>query len=210
MSLSIIDLRPARKDAPTVRLISISAEPFVQKSYRDCPPLLRETVGRLAIRRECWALRKLEETGHAPRLLASPDPFTVETEFVKGTPLEKLDSSQVNPDKLFEQGRSLLKALGEAGIVHGDLGHDHWQTMGRECNLIWTADERLVAIDFAGSVPLKFPLHPLKNVCLALHHHDRLLLSKLGHHFCPNHLAGCEEVDWPVGLWELLRLLGKN
>jgi predicted unusual protein kinase regulating ubiquinone biosynthesis (AarF/ABC1/UbiB family) len=142
-------------------------------------------------------------------LLAQPDRFTIETEYVAGTPLEKLDPAQVNADKLFDQGLSLLQTLRKAGIAHGDLGHDHWQSMGRESNLIWTTDERLVAIDFAGSLPLGLPFRPLRNFCQALHHHDRLLLSKIGHHFCPERLGRSAEVDWPVGLWDLLRLLGK-
>lgn len=207
--MSIIDLRPARKHAPTVRLISLSAEPFVQKSYRDCPPLIRETVGRLALQRECWALTRLESSGHAPRLIARPDRFTIETEYVAGTPLEKLEPAQVDPDRLLDQGRSLLETLKEAGIVHGDLGHDFWQSLGRESNLIWTVDERLVAIDFAGSLPLRLPSRPLRNLSSALHRHDQLLLSKIGHHFCPQRLGRTAEVDWPVGLWDLLRFLGK-
>ena len=152
---------------------------------------------------------KLESSGHAPRLIDRPDRFTIETEYVAGTPLEKLDPAQVNADKLFEQGCSLLETLKTAGIVHGDLGHDYWQSMGRESNLIWTADERLVALDFAGSLPLRLPFPPLRNLCQALHRHDGLLLSKIGHHFCHGRLGKTAEVDWPVGLWDLLRLLGK-
>lgn len=166
-------------------------------------------MGRLALQRECWALRRLESSGHAPRLIDRPDSFTIETEYVAGTPLEKLNPAQVNAEKLFDQGCSLLETLKRAGIVHGDLGHDYWQSMGRESNLIWTADERLVAIDFAGSLPLHLPFTPLRNLCQALHHHDGLLLSKIGHHFRPERLGKTAEVDWPVGLWDLLRFLGK-
>ncbi|MFA5509023.1 MAG: RIO1 family regulatory kinase/ATPase [Vulcanimicrobiota bacterium] len=203
------DLRPARKDSPTVRLMSNAAGPFVRKSYRHCPLYLRETVGRMAVNRECRALECLKSSGHAPEFLARPDRFTVEMEYVEGTPLESLQQHQYDPELLHQQAVSLLRALEQADLAHGDLGHDHWQSMGRESNLIWTPDQRLVAIDFSGSVPLKPKFAPAKKFCLALHHHDRLLLSKVAYHFHQDRLGQPEQVRWPTGLWELLRLMGK-
>jgi RIO-like serine/threonine protein kinase len=203
--MSVKELRPAQRDAPTVELIETPGGLAVRKSYIDCSLVIREVVGRFAIQRECWALRKLEGSGHTPLLLSRPNRFTMISEFVEGTPLERLQRDRVDPDKLRQQAASLLNALAEAGLAHGDLGHDHWQEMGRECNLIWTPDQRLVAIDFAGAVPLKAPL----NLGRALHRHDRLLEAKIAHHFYPNRAVRAEYVDWPLDLWELLRILGK-
>lgn len=207
--MSTFDLRPARRDAPTVRLMSHSSGPFVRKSYRHCPLFLRETVGRFAVQRECWALARLGETGHAPALLGQPDRFTVEMEYVEGTPLEKLQPGEFDPEKLLREAHSLLAALNKAGLAHGDLGHDHWQSMGRESNLIWSSEERLVAIDFAGSVPLHPPTAFFRRLARALQHHDRLIITKLAYHLVPQKLSPSEAAQWPLGLWDLLRLLGK-
>jgi hypothetical protein len=129
------------------------------------------------------------------------------TEFVEGIPLER--SPQLDSSKLLNEARSLLNDLEKAGVVHGDLGHDHWQSMGRECNLIWTEPQRLVAIDFAGSLPTTSNFFPLKKLFEALRHHDRLLTAKLSHHFPVVLDRPLETPDWPLGRWDLLRLLGK-
>lgn len=199
------ELRPARRDAPTVELIDSLNGPAVRKSYKSCSFFVREVVGRLAIQRECWALGKLRGSEHAPSVWDRPDHYTVLSQFVEGTPLELLSPEEVEPRRLRQQASSLLETLARAGLAHGDLGHDHWQEMGRECNLIWTPDQRLVAIDFAGAVPLRAPFH----LGRALQCHDRLLATKLSHHFYPHDMVRSEGVDWPQGLWELLRLLGK-
>jgi RIO-like serine/threonine protein kinase len=199
------ELRPARRQAPTVELLETPEGLAVRKSYRNCSLMVREVVGRLAIHRECWALRELEGCHHAPTLWSRPDRYSMICEYIEGTPLEHLSPTQVDPARLEQQAHSLLEALTKAGLAHGDLGHDHWQEMGRECNLIWTPDQRLVAIDFAGAVPLQAPL----NLGQALHRHDRLLATKISHHFRPEHMRRSEGVDWPLGLWELLRMLGK-
>lgn len=200
-------LRAPRRHAPSVEQIK-SGE--VRKSYADCPFWLRNSVGRLAIGRECWALERLRSSKHAPRLVKRPDPFTVVTEFIEGQPLERLLPGEIDPDRLLNQAASLLHDLRAAGVVHADLGHDHWQSFGRECNLIWTRRETLVAIDFAGALPLQsgFPL--LSRLTDLMQRHDQLLLSKIVFHFG----AGVEgqnfpEVRWKQGTWELLRLLGK-
>ena len=200
-------LREPRPHAPSVER---TPDGLVRKSYDNCPPLLRWSVGRLAISRECWALQKLAGSLHVPRLVSRPNPWTMVSEFVKGTPLESLPPEDAPHNLLMEQTRSLLFDLREAGVVHGDLGHDHWQDMGRETNLIWSSDSRLVALDFAGSLPLNPSLPGFRAVSRALHLHDRLLQTKIAYHFCPemeNWTA--EQTRWPLQVWELLRFLGK-
>lgn len=200
-------LRPPRPYAPSVELTEAGE---VLKSYRNSPFWLRNTVGRLVVRRECWALERLQKSAHAPKLFGRPDPFTVATEYIEGQPLEKLTPGDLDPERLWEQAVSLLQDLKLAGVVHADLGHDHWQSFGRECNLIWTPKETLVAIDFASALPLRSGLPLISRLAGLLHRHDQLLLSKTVFHFGataqPNEFP---QVYWKPGTWELLRVLGK-
>jgi predicted unusual protein kinase regulating ubiquinone biosynthesis (AarF/ABC1/UbiB family) len=135
------------------------------------------------------------------------------TDFIDGIPLEALKPSDVDYPVLLEQTRSLLRDLSRHGVAHGDLGHDHWQDMGRESNLLWTPTGRLVAIDFAGSVPRTSRFFLLNGLYRALAHHDELLLAKIHHHFCPPNWKGNDEfsghVKWPIELWDCLGFLGK-
>lgn len=203
-----VPLRPARTDAPSVLLSEKNGQRIVSKSYAHCPLPLRETVGRWATHRECSALERLSFSDHAPRLISRVDRYTVESEYIAGTPLENLDAAQVDPALLADQVDSLLADLIRAGITHGDLGHDHWQEMGRESNLIWTG-ERLVAIDFAGSLPLRSAIPMVGRVAGALSHHDQLLKTKVAYHFPGPEPVRSVACDWPLGLWDLLRVLGK-
>lgn len=202
-------LRPNRKDAPCVQRIQTSTGYSVRKSYENCSALLRETVGRWAIGRECWALEKLSASSHTPTLLSRPNRYTMVCEFVEGTPLEQLNPKSINLQELRKQAESLLADLEEVRVAHGDLGHDHWQAMGRESNLIWTPDERLVAIDFAGALPLDSQWPIFRSLGAALRCHDLLLRDKLQHHFPGFPQGPAVGLDWPMSLWDLLRTLGK-
>jgi hypothetical protein len=199
--------RSFMKHAPAVE---VTEAEVVRKSYNNCHPLIRQTVGRLAISREWWALNLLRDSPHTPRPLGRPEPWTLLCEYIPGKSLESLSIDKVEPARLIQQGRSLLADLKNAGVVHGDLGHDHWQNMGREANLIWTPESKLVAIDFAGSIPLRPELPVVGPITAALHHHDRLLETKLTHHFCPDWPPEeAEHTRWPTHLWDLLHFLGK-
>ena len=203
-------LRAPRKDSPSVELLERDGVAAVRKSYRHCSAFLRQTVGRLATARECWALERLKASPHVPTLLERPDPFTAITQYIEGVSLEKLDPSAVDCELLAAQAISLLDDLKRAGVAHGDIGHDHWQSMGREANLIWTPDNKLVAIDFAGSVPTDSPVRAVANLGRLLTCHDGLLRAKISHHFpIRNPSKPQAHTRWPLEIWELLRFLGK-
>lgn len=204
--------RSARPNSPRVVAGSCHGKAAVLKSYDHCSGLYKRTVGRLAISREWWALGALEDSGRAPRRISRPSPWCMVTEFVEGTPLEQLSPELVDSERLVAEAEILLRRLEVAGVVHADLGHDFWADMGRECNLIWTVDERLVALDFAGSVPLLAGRTPWARCCQILRLHDRLLLTKVLHHF-GQRLDAHPGWKFPSSLdhrvWDLLHLLGK-
>lgn len=200
-------LRPSRLNAPDVLEGRWDHQRAFIKSYHHCPALYRQTVGRLALTREWSALQKLSGLGRAPQPIARPLPWIVVMQWVEGYPLESLPAGQVSPRRLLEEAESLLSDLHGAGVVHGDLGHDFWSVCGRECNLVVTPEQRLVAIDFAGS----WPLESLLGRALKLH--DELLLTKVLYHHGEDALSG--HAAWrlpsqrPLAWWRLMRILGK-
>ncbi len=206
------DFRPARPNSPRVVTGLWRGQPAVSKCYAHCSWFYRQTVGRLAISRESWALEQMEGSERAPRPFARPAPWTIIMEKIEGTPLESLSPEGFEVEQLVSEAEILLRRLEIAGVVHADLGHDYWSDLGRECNLIWTPDHRLVAIDFAGSLPLLAGGWPWNRLTRALRAHDQLLTSKVLHHFAP-HLKAHPAWRYPSQLdprlWELWRLLGK-
>lgn len=207
-----VSLRSERPNSPQVIRCLWNQTSVVLKTYEHCPWWYKNTVGRLAMSREWWVLKKLSGSGHAPEPICRLSPWSVVMTEVVGTSLEDLEPDFPATDKLLKQAECLLQTFQQAEIVHGDIGHDFWSDMGREANLIWTPEQRLVAIDFAGSLPLRLPWF-LGSVSQALHYHDRLLLTKILYHFGrnshPEHAAWKESSHWPIKRWELLRFLGK-
>ena len=201
-------LRPSRSNAPNVWKGVWSGQPALVKCYQHCSPLYRKTVGRLAMSREWWALNKLASSGRSPLPLARPRPWTVVMEWVEGTPLEALEREVVPVGTLIAEAEALLASLGQAGVVHGDLGHDCWSVQGRESNLLVTDDGRMVAIDFAGCWRAGWP-----GLGEAMRRHDELLLTKILYHFGDETVADHPAWRLPkqraLPWWNLMALLGK-
>ncbi len=205
--------RRARANSPTVEVVrEHDGSLAVTKSYAHCSPLYRQTVGSFAVSREAWALSRLQGSGHAPALLRRTSRFSVTMEHVPGIPVEELEPKSVNSDRLLEQADSLLRAFKTAGLVHGDLGHDHWGQWGRESNLIWSADQHLVAIDFSGSFPMGRGHAPWSKLSRALELHDQLLIPKLIHRFglpTDRSVRTRSPAEISLAVWDLWQLLGK-
>jgi hypothetical protein len=134
-------------------------------------------------------------------------------EWVEGTPFESLRPGQFPATKLIAEAERLLRGLAQAGVAHGDIGHDHWSVQGRESNLLLAPGCRLIAIDFAGcwaAPPQPKPWHRLGQ---ALQLHDQLLLTKVLYHLGDESVA--DHPGWrlpserSLAWWDLMKLLGK-
>ncbi len=207
-------LRPTRAHAPDIWLITWKGQQILIKTYQHTSILYRNTVGRWAMNREWWALRALEGSGCAPYPYFRISPWSVAMEFVPGVPLEKLERGAVPAEELVREGERLLATLTHHRVVHSDLGHDHWGSQGRECNLIWNSERRrLVAIDFAGCVQRRRGLTPWSRLTESLWLHDALLLTKLlyqhGDDTTSDHSGWKLPSQRTVAWWKLMRLLGK-
>ncbi len=206
-------LRPSRANAPDIGWVPWQGRAALLKSYHHCSPIYRHTVGRLALDREWRALRRLEGSGRAPLPLARPLPWVVVMEWIEGTPLEAVQRGQLPASHLVAETEALLATLADAGVVHGDIGHDHWSVQGRESNIMLAPGGRMVAIDFAGSWSLQGPARPWHGLGRALHQHDQLLLTKVLYHLgdesTESHPGWRLPSQRPLAWWDLMKLLGK-
>lgn len=205
-------VRPSHPKAPEIWKVNWEGRIHLLKSYHHTKKTYQQTVGRLAISREWNALTRLSDRGVAPLPIWRLTPWSMTMEWVEGTSLEKLPNTPGLCDRLLAAAETLIRSLQQAGLAHADLGHDFWGTMGRESNLLWTPDERLVAIDFAGSLPTNRGPAAVKNLARALQLHDELLVTKVLYHFGDprsEHPAwkypSRRSLDW----WNLMRVLGK-
>lgn len=205
-------IREASPQAPELYLGSWNNRKVVLKTYHRTSIVYKHLIGRLAIDREWWALNALSGTGFAPRPLARPNPWSIAMEFIEGVPLEQLPTDYAEVSDLLLQSELLLTVLSQAGIAHGDLGHDYWSAYGREANLIVKSGGKLVAIDFAGAWNLK-SRWPIKRLGLAMQAHDHLLPTKILYHFAQDKLPDHPGWTYPskrkLAWWELMKLLGK-
>lgn len=92
------------------------------KDYGARPFVVRHTLGRFLVRREC---RAYEAAGPAPGLasfLGRLGPFTLATEFIDATPLADL-AAGASSDAIFDALDAVLAALHTRGIAIADLHH---------------------------------------------------------------------------------------
>lgn len=206
-------VRPSHPKAPEIWRFSWQGEELLLKSYHHSPALYQNSVGRLAISREWDALTRLADSQVAPAPKWRLSGCSMVMQWVEGTPLESLPTQHHRSAALLSSAEKLLKTLSDHRLAHADLGHDFWGRMGRPSNLLWTDDNRLVAIDFAGSLPLDRGPRPVKNLAWALQLHDELLLTKILYHFTDPALK--EHPAWQLpskrsmAWWDLMRALGK-
>ena len=204
-------LRATHPRAPEIWRLSWEGDALLLKSYHHTSAAYRQTVGRVAISREWDALTRLSGSGISPAPKWRLSPWSMVMEWVEGTSLEA--SADLCCQTLLQQAETLLKTLEAKKLAHADLGHDFWGRTGRPSNLIWTCDQRLVAIDFAGSIPLDRGPGTFRNLAKALQLHDQLLLTKLLYHFGDPSLLDHPAWKLParrsMPWWDLMRALGK-
>ena len=121
---------------------------WIEKDFSDCPRLVRNTVGRFLVWRECWILRRLEKTGVVPRGVRRISPFALREEFVEGATLHDLRNKPPDggvPRAFFEALEAGVAACHAARFVHLDL-HNYRNVMA-------TPDGRPVLVDWQSALP---------------------------------------------------------
>ena len=139
---------------------------WIEKDFSECPRLVRNTLGRFFVWRECWILRRLETTGLVPGGVRRLGPFALREDFVAGFALRDSDtgvyaSNVFDPSKIhgvpaemlrepvprsfFEALEAGIRAVHAAGFVHLDLHNSR--------NVMVGAGWRPTLIDWQSALP---------------------------------------------------------
>ena len=92
------------------------------KDYANRPAWLRNSLGRLLIRHECAAYRRLAGMEGIPAFAGRVDAHAFAVAFVDGKDLSRIRRGDVSAS-FFSRLMDLLNRLHGAGVAHGDLHH---------------------------------------------------------------------------------------
>jgi RIO-like serine/threonine protein kinase len=122
-----------------LRVIQRDGEQWVVKDFRPRAFIIRNTIGRLFMRREMRALRRLAGLEGVPADAFRIDAHALAYRFIAGIPLTGAPEGLKNP-VFFAAFERLLAQVHARGIVHLDVRN------GR--NVLITGDGRAALIDF--------------------------------------------------------------
>ena len=92
------------------------------KDYAPRPAWIRASLGRVLVRRECLAYRRLGQRRGIPEFAGQVDAYAFATAFVDGPDLSRLRPGEV-PASFFDHLLGLLEEIHAAGVAQGDLHH---------------------------------------------------------------------------------------
>jgi hypothetical protein len=107
---------------PDVVLAAGSGGPVVVKDWSARPRPVRATLGRLAVRREARAHRRLEGLGCVPRLLGRLDAHALVLEYRPGTRISSRRAWVFDARFAGELARAVAE-IHARGVIHLDLAH---------------------------------------------------------------------------------------
>jgi len=159
-------------NACVYRVTGADGRMWMEKDFSKSPWLVRNTVGRFLVFRECWILRWLSGTDAVPTGVAKLSPFAMREDWcagftlrdsccgvhsenlpgvkvVEGVPREVLDGPI--PRTFFEALEAGIRAVHKRGFVHLDLHNER--------NVMVAPGYRPVILDWQSALPLaKVPL----------------------------------------------------
>lgn len=105
-----------------VTLVSWDGDDVVVKDFRMRGALVRETIGRFSIARECRAYRRLAELPGVPAFLGRIDAYALAVARAPGRALPEHARHSL-PPSLFADLRRILAAIHARGVAIADLHH---------------------------------------------------------------------------------------
>lgn len=129
----------------------------VVKDFAGKGPLTR-LVGRLQIRREARAYRRLDGLAGFPRFLGRIDPWALALERVAGEPIHDSPERARDGERLLARLRDVVERMHADGLVH-------WDLRARD-NVLFGRDSEVWVVDLASAVWLQ-PGSVLHRLCFA-------------------------------------------
>ena len=140
-------LRDGRWANARVLRVEAAGGAWVVKDFRPRGFAVRNTVGRLLLRRELRALQRLAGIDGVPGDAFRIDGHAIAARFIPGTPLAKVELADL-PPSYFEALEALLSEVHARGLVHLD-------TRGAG-NLLVRPDRRPALIDFQAALATRW------------------------------------------------------
>lgn len=163
---------------------------WIEKDFAASPWLVRNTVGRFLVWRECWILRRLEKTGIVPGGVRKLSSVCLREDFCEGITLRDArnappprddgdpDPRHLAPKSFFEALDAGVKACHAARFVHLDL-HNYR-------NVMVAPGWKPVLLDWQSALPTFWMPRFLRR---ALEHIDRAGVYKFWNKFRPGELS---------------------
>ncbi len=141
------------------------------KDYRPRPFLVRNLLGRLALRREAAAYRAAAGIPGLAEFHGRPDPFSIVLCWISGTPLSEMPAAPAVLGGVFDRLDEIVAGLHERGIAIGDLHHR---------DVLVSDDGAVHVVDLATSVVLGDSPGILRRALFErLRDQDRIALARM-------------------------------
>lgn len=122
-AVPIVLRRPGRNRTKADLLVCSSDDGLLAvKDYSGRPWWIRNTLGRLLIRREAATYERAAGLAGLPRFAGRLSPFSLATEWIDARPLAEFADASL-PVAVFEQLHEIVAALHRRGIALADLNH---------------------------------------------------------------------------------------
>jgi len=193
-ALPLVRRLPGRNRTKAELLVYRRAEgDLALKSYSDCPWPIRNTLGRLLIRREARAYTAVAGLTGLPRFLGRVGPFALAVEWIDARPLSEFADGDVEPER-FDKLERILAELHGRGVALVDL---HYR------DLLIAADSSVHIVDLAMAYVLgKRPGRVRRRLFDHFRAADRFALARLRARFTgEDPAAAIEAADPRVLTW---------
>ena len=128
---------------------------FTIKDFSESPWFLKNTIGRVFVKREAKALKSLSDNPSITKNVIFLSKYTLAFNFIKGKPLRKLPDRSI-PREYFLKLEENIKKMHRRDIVHLDL-----RNLG---NIILGEDGLPYIIDFQSYISVKYLPKKLKDI----------------------------------------------
>ena len=153
-----------------VLLYRLAGQPIAVKDYGARPFVVRHTVGRWFVRRECRAYASAGNLPGLAHFVGRLGPCALATAWIDAVPLAEFSGGRVSPE-VFDRLDALIAALHGRGVAMSDLHHR---------DVLVAADGSVHVVDFAMAYVLKPQPGPLaRRVFARLSGQDRLAAARM-------------------------------